>query len=78
MLLQRVSLIEYFHFYFVCLFPNNKCINYFLITLLSCYMIFFSQFSHVISITTRFTVARRAFLTHIYIIIAAHKGGRNC
>ena len=49
-------------------FPRaNKYINYFLKTLLSFYMMFFSQFPHVFSITTRFTIARREFLTYIII-----------
>ena len=39
---------------------------YFLKTLLSFFMMFFSQFAHVFSIFTRFTLARREFLTHSY------------
>ena len=56
-------------------FPRtNKYINYFLKTLLSFYMMFFSQFPHVFSITTRFTTARREFLTHIITFFEKWKG----
>ena len=44
---------------------TNKYINYFLKVLLSFYVMLFSQFPHAFSITTRFTIARREFLTHI-------------
>ena len=70
--IQPVSKIKYFHFHFLCLLSNNKYINYFLKTFLSFYMMFFSQFPHVFSVTTHFTNAPVNF-SNIYKIIGITK-----
>ena len=45
-------------------FPKiNRCVYLFLKSLLSFYMMFFSQFPDVFSITTRLTIVRLEFLT---------------
>ena len=62
----------------LCLLFNIKYINYFLKTLPSLYMMFFSQFPHVFSKTTHFKIARREFLTRIYLYLLRNEKIAKC